>query len=440
MTQCGRQTSYQQRIEIGERAAAGLRDPQIAAEIGCSVWTVRKWRRRFQRAGPQDMRSQLGRPAQGALAQTAPDIRTQIVQLRQAHPGWGAASLLDYLVCAYGLAAAELPSRARVAAFLHAHGLTRHYERHGGLPAAPSPAARQAHDEWEVDAQGAQAVTGLGAVRVINICDVVSRLKVESYPSLGAHLDWHVYQLALRRSFSQFGLPVRITVDHDSVFYDNTSPSPFPTRLHLWLVALGIEVAFISKPPPQAHAMIERTHQTLSAQALTGQCYERLAALWYELDQRREALNARLPCRSLHREAPLTAHPAAATSPRPYRLEWEEAMLDLTQIHRLLATGRWFRQASCRGQFGLGMQRYNVGVAHAQAMLEIHFDPASLEFVAHIAGTAHAKRYPALGLTKAELMGDWPDVALPNYQFALPFTLEDWRKLELASCARGTIL
>lgn len=440
MAHCGQQTSYQQRIEIGERAAAGLCDAQIAAELGCSVWTARKWRRRFQHADRQDLVSKLGRPAQGALAHAAPDIRTLIVRLREEHPGWGAAALLDHLVCAYGFAASALPSRARVAAFLQQRGLTRRYERHGGLPAAPPSVARQAHDEWEVDAQGAQAVAGLGAVSVINIGDVVSRLKIESYPYLGAHLDWHVYQLALRRSFCQYGLPMRITLDHDSAFYDNTSQSPFPARLQLWLVALGIEVAFIRRPPPQAHAMIERTHQTLSAQAVVGQRCECLAALWHELDQRREALNARLPCRTLNGAAPLAAHPEAATSPRPYRLEWEEALLDLKRIHTLLATGRWFRQASRRGQFGLGTQRYNVGLGHAQAMLEIHFDPATLEFVVQIAGTALTKRFLARGLTKTDLMGDWPEIALPNYQFALPFTLEDWRKLELASCACGTTL
>jgi hypothetical protein len=47
------------------------------------------------------------------------------------------------------------------------------------------------------------------------------------------------YQLMLRRAELSMGLPRRITLDHGTVFYENTSPSPFPTSLHLWLLADG---------------------------------------------------------------------------------------------------------------------------------------------------------------------------------------------------------
>jgi hypothetical protein len=291
-----------------------------------------------------------------------------------------------------------------------------------------------------MDAQGAQVVSGLGSVSVINISDVVSRLKVESYPVLGTHLDWLTYQLALRHGFVQYGLPARISLDHDSAFYDNTSQSPFPSHLHLWLVALGIEVVFITKSPPAAHAIIERTHQTMSKQAIKGQQWDSQAALWYELDERREALNERLPCRSLHDQPPLVALPEAAHSPRDYRLEWEEEMLDLGRIHLLLATGRWFRQSNCHGEFWLGMHRYNAGRSCAQSTIEITFDPVTLEFVTQKAGDAAIKRFHALGLTKADLIGDLATVALPNYQFSLPFTRSDWRKMDLAALATGTTL
>jgi hypothetical protein len=42
------------------------------------------------------------------------------------------------------------------------------------------------------------------------------------------------------------------------------SPSPFPTIVHLWLIALGIEVYFIERTPPAEHSVIERTHQTVT--------------------------------------------------------------------------------------------------------------------------------------------------------------------------------
>jgi hypothetical protein len=83
-------------------------------------------------------------------------------------------------------------------------------------------------------------VAGVGKVCLITVIDVVSRLKVESYPCLDTtNPPLEAYQLLLRRAFLSTGLPRRITFDHGTVFYDNTSPSPFPTSLHLWLLADG---------------------------------------------------------------------------------------------------------------------------------------------------------------------------------------------------------
>jgi transposase InsO family protein len=103
------------------------------------------------------------------------------------------------------------------------------------------------------------------------------------------------YQLMLRRAFLTVGLPRRITFDHGTVFYDNTSPSPFQTRLHLWLLALGIDVCFTRKRCPTDHAKIERTHQTMTLQALLGQRWSDQMALWAGLDARRAMLNQHIP-------------------------------------------------------------------------------------------------------------------------------------------------
>ena len=148
-------------------------------------------------------------------------------------------------------------------------------------------------------------VEGVGKVSLISIVDVVSRLKAESYPSLEttnpALAD---YQLSLRRAFLTYGLPETLTLDHGTVFYDNTTPSPFPTRLHLWLLALGVQARFTRKRCPTDHAIIERTHQTMTAQALLGQTYPSHTDLWASLDERREVINQYLPNRALSHQPP----------------------------------------------------------------------------------------------------------------------------------------
>jgi hypothetical protein len=49
-------------------------------------------------------------------------------------------------------------------------------------------------------------------------------------------------------------LPRQISFDRGTVFFDNTTTSPFPTRLHLWLLSLGVEVSFTRVRRPTDHA------------------------------------------------------------------------------------------------------------------------------------------------------------------------------------------
>jgi putative transposase len=194
-----------------------------------------------------------------------------ILQMRRMHPGWGPTTLLAERGVDRRWTDQPLPNRSRIAVLLTAEKLTRCYQKQSDLPTPLMQPEGAPHDEWELDAQGSMHVAGVGKVSVITILDVVSRLKVESYPCLDTtNPPLEAYQLMLRRAFLTTGLPRRITFDHGTVFYENTSASPFPTRLHLWLLALGIDICFIRKRCPTDHAKIKRTHQTMTRQARHG--------------------------------------------------------------------------------------------------------------------------------------------------------------------------
>jgi len=70
------------RLEISEYAAAGWNDTQIAMAIGCSVWTVRKWRRRWRKLGPVGFTSQMGRPVTGPVSTFPHELKAAILHLR----------------------------------------------------------------------------------------------------------------------------------------------------------------------------------------------------------------------------------------------------------------------------------------------------------------------------------------------------------------------
>ena len=68
MVQRGQPTTFQQRLNIKQRAENGQNDPTIAAALGFSVWTIRKWRRIAQNQTRSDLSPKLGRPANGSLS------------------------------------------------------------------------------------------------------------------------------------------------------------------------------------------------------------------------------------------------------------------------------------------------------------------------------------------------------------------------------------
>jgi len=433
-------TTVAERLAILERATAGETDAMIAAALGCSIWTIRKWRRRGQHQGRAGLTPGRGRPAKEPLSTIPPPLRDAILTLRRAHPGWGPITILAELRADSTWQNHPLPSHSRIAALFKHAKLTRRYSRHSDLPTPKPASAAQPHDEWELDAQGWVLVDGLGKVCLVNVLDVISRLKVESYPWLHTtNPPLETYQLTLRRAFLTTGLPRRISFDHGTVFFDNTTTSPFPTRLHLWLLALGIDVRFTRIRRPTDHAKIERLHQTMTLQALLGQHWADPVQLWHGLDARRARLNHDIPTRVLGGQAPLQAYPNASHSGRHYRPEWEAGLLDLNRVYHYLATCRWFRLVKGNSAVALGGTDYYIGKSLRGQAMEITFDAQQCVFLANVIGTTKTIALPPQRITVPDLMGELSHLlALPSYQLALPLSQEVWRYLTYTQMLTGT--
>jgi hypothetical protein len=438
----GQPTSLAERIEIGERWKEGQTDKQIAIAMERPIATIRKWRRRNQHQGRAGLSSRMGRPATGALGQYSADVSQATTEMRKAHPGWGPLTILTELKKDARFVGQRLPDRSRIAAYLKQKGAVRKYERHHELSEPKPQTVERPHQEWEVDAQGKISIDGVGSASIINIGDVFTHLKIDSLPCLRTtHANTQDYQLVLRRAFVQYGLPEQISFDHDSVFYDNQTASPFPTVLHLWLIGLGIAVRFIHRTPPAEHARIERTHQTISQQAVVGQTFTGAADLQKMLTERILFLNLEYPSRSLQGQAPLSAYPQAKRTKRLYRLEWEKESLDMQRIYDYLSKGRWFRLTSSVGMFSLGSQRYNARMKCTRQTLEITFDPQTCEFICSPEKAGQSFRLAARGLTKEALIGELdPLTTFPMYQLALPFSRQAWRETLLCQDLGDTTL
>jgi transposase len=434
-----RVTSLQERATIDQMAQLGYTDRQISVEVGWTKGTVRKWRRRAQQQGHQGLALKMGRPVTGALSSYPDLVRDTLREWRLAHPGWGPKTLRTELAMDERFQGQGLPDPSSIARFLKEQDLPRPYQRHSELPQLRTGTASMPHEEWEMDARGYQSVPDVGVIALINVNDVFSRVKLLSYPCLlgkkraSRHPTTEDYQLVLRLAFTEWGLPDRLAVDHDSVFYDNTCPSPFPTRFHLWLLALGVPLTFGRKGRPVDQGMTERSHQTWYHQVLEGQAFSSWQALWQALTQRRMVLNEHLPCATLGDVPPLMACPEARRPRRFYRPEWEKELLDLARVYDYLAQGHWFRKGSNIGTVSLGGNVYYLGKHWQRQEVEIIFDLQDQHLVFRTADGQQTKRLVLQGLTAGDLMAELEPLAgFDSFQLMLPFSWEEFRVSRLS--------
>lgn len=440
-------TTMEERIEIMERSKEGKPAWRISRDLRWSQQTVRKWRKRSREQGRSGLVSHMGRPKRGALSSFPTEIRETIIRWRTEHPGWGEDTLCAELKQQTSFADQKLPSSASIGRFLQEQGFPKLREKHTQLPDSDRQPTGAPHQVWEMDARGYQYIPDVGMVSLINLNDRFSHTRLLSYPcQLGEkvvirHANTADYQVALRLAFTHWGLPASLQVDHESVFYDNKTKSPFPTTLHLWLCALGIRLTFSRVHRPTDQAITERTHQLWAGQVLDGQCFSDWQILYDALQNRRDFLNYHLPCASLQRQPPLHANPHALHSGQIYRPEWEADMLDLQRVYEYLAQGKWFRRVSASGTFSLGANVYYVGAAWQRHQLEIRFDAKAQQFLCHDE-SGHLIKQIAWkdDLLKSLLGHAMPPFDLPAFQLHLPFSWDDMRAQHFLYRTKDTTL
>lgn len=330
------------------------------------------------------MSPKQGRPALGALQSYPFELRDKVYELRDNNPGWGAISILVELEHILNYSPKNLPSVDSVHRYLKDCGFINPKIPKSDIPEVKPRVVKYCHDLWEMDAQGAVPVSGLGYVSMINIKDSKSKTYVMSFPvqvkskmsqPKTAHYLW-----ALRLAFEQFGLPKALQVDKDSVFKDNTSKSPFPSLVQLFLIGLGVDLSFIKVPPPAKQAMVERSHQTLDKQVLEGKTYQTWQELFTNTNKRRGILNEKYPCRTLGKRAPLEVYPKAIHPKRPYSIEKETELLDINDIEKHLADYIWYRKISSVKTLSL-KKIYYLKEAEPKTYVQIFFCAISKKLI-----------------------------------------------------------
>jgi transposase len=402
----------------------------IAQQLKLSYWTVRKWSRRTRGGDVSRLVTTLGRPACGPLADTHPLVRYLALRLKCKHPTWGAVYIVQQMAKRPELKGSPLPHPSTVWRYWRTFGerLTKRHPRQPQVAAAP---VRAVHGLWQLDFKESMDIPGVGPTTISQARDAVGRATVLHRIRPADHVGQRIVKLTTeqvqadcRRAFVEWGLPDAIQTDHASLFVDD-DPSPFPTRLKLWWLGLGIEHRLIQHGPQQ-NGSVERAHRTLCERTLAGQVFRDAADLQDQVDANWQELNGECPshARGCHGLPPLLAHPELRWPRRLYDPAEELTLFDLQRIDAYLATLTWIRKVNSRGRLSLGSQLYGLGRPWAGKTVSIRFNSPTrvFEFTDLTKPPLPTLTRAAKGLAKSDICG-LVDVPVPARQLQFPFLM-----------------
>ena len=361
----------EQKERIYRGKLAGRTLPELAAEEGCSVACARKWWRVGRDKGLAGLHpARRGRGQSGILSQIDERVAAMALSLKQTHPGWGANRVLVELRGDPTLSQLRLPGRSRLAAFFKERCpecVAKHKPR--PKPAKRLPDATAVHEVWQLDNQEG---IGLRSGQIATLCNIrdpfgaamiASRAFAVETKHHWRKLLWTEVRGVLRTAFTEWQtLPDEIRTDNELGLAGDPN-DPFPGKLTLWLVGLGIAHRFIRPGCPTDQPHIERNHRTLDGFALCDEATTDLQRLQLALDRERQVYNHHFP--SLASDCagrpPLIAHPELLQPRRYYQPDLELALFDLARVYHYLASFTFQRRVSASAQVSLGRQMYSLG-------------------------------------------------------------------------------
>jgi putative transposase len=420
----GRESSHAERVAIIERHQAGESLTAIAAELGYSYFTVRKWWRTYRRQGWVGLEPKAkGPPQVGRLGRFAPLVKYVLLRLKRQHPGWGVDKLLLELTRRPSLKGQALPKRSAVCAYLASFGTRLRPGRRlrTRRPVSTHAKASEPHQCWQMDFKGEELVGGCRVtVSPLMLCDEASGAPLSGFvhtvKAVGQRtgLNTRHVQADLRQAFERWGLPDALRMDRDRLFV-GCSRLQWPGPLLLWLVGLRVQPVINRAYRPTDNATVERNHWTWEQHVLLGQSYPQVEQVQHATDQsfadRREYLPSRhVGCNG---RPPAEAFPTLRQPRRPYTSIQEQQLFDLQRVDAYLSQWEWRRTVSSQGRISLADRNYSVGAAYRGQVVKIRFDAQAREFVcSHVAGHPIARftvpevsQDYILGITQSDDMG-----------------------------------
>jgi transposase InsO family protein len=182
------------------------------------------------------------------------------LELRAAHPFWGAPKLRQKLLEAYGKE--RTPAESTVSAILKRHGLSRPVGRVQRATPSRGPLrhVEQANQLWTIDVKGQFSLGDRTRCYPLTLCDAHSRYLL-SCRAYGCMPGIDMARVEMEKVFREYGLPETIRSDNGAPFASTGLGGL--TELSVWWLRLGIGLERIEPAHPEQNGRHERMHRTL---------------------------------------------------------------------------------------------------------------------------------------------------------------------------------
>jgi len=301
---------FELRYEFVKAHESGLYSmADLCRRFGVSRNNGYKWLKRYRESGLAGLQDQSKRPKSSPFS-SSEEVVDAILEVRDAHPRWGARTIKAYLE-RYEPDRAW-PSRSGLHKILKRSGRVREQKRRRKYahPGYPVVAYDQPNRVWSADYKGQFRLGDGSYCYPLTVLDGHSRYLLGCQALQGTTTE--AAREVFRRLFQEYGLPEFILTDNGVPF---ASPGLSGlSALSVWWIKLGILPKRTQPSHPEQNGRHERMHKTLKAEA-TRPPGQTLAAQQQEFDHFRRVFNEERPHHALELRTPADLY---QPSPRPY--------------------------------------------------------------------------------------------------------------------------
>jgi transposase InsO family protein len=271
----------------------------LCRRAGISRKTGYKWIKR-SRTHPDETLCDRSRRPCSSPKRTASDIERCILELRQAHPAWGARKLKRRLE---DIGHKNIPAVSVVHGILVRHDLIDPAESDKHRPLVRFE-RMEPNDLWQMDFKGHFA-TDDGRCHPLTVLDDHSRFNLVLRACADEQLD--TVKTALIDAFTRYGLPRSILSDNGAPWGCCGQENNW-TTLGVWMARLGITLIHGRPHHPQTQGKEERFHRTLAAEVIGTRQFRNLAETQAAFDKFRPIYNHQRPHEALGLNVPASRY------------------------------------------------------------------------------------------------------------------------------------